>query len=789
MPVEIPLNILKEGSLVAGKYRIVEEIGRGGMGIAYRAEDVKLKRSVALKFLPQHFVSSSELRQRFLIEAQAAAALSHPGICVVHEVGESEERPYIAMEYVEGETLQHRIDKGPLKAEEVLALAIQIAAGLQEAHGKGIIHRDIKSSNVMVTQKGQAKIMDFGLAKLLGGVSLTKSLTTLGTVAYMSPEQARGEELDGRTDIWSLGIVIYEMASGKRPFRGDRDQTVIHSLLHQEPEPLTSASPGTPKELEHIVMRALAKKADERYQTMEELQQDLKAVAEGLKPLKAKRRITKRRLGLKRISVISASLAAIILTLYFLNIGGLRDRIFRSKGLAEPAIKLAVLPFVNLSADPEQEYLSDGITQELIIHLGRLQPEALGVIARTSVMRYKKANKPVDQIGRELEVDYILEGSVRREANRIRIITELIHVIDQKQIWANTYEHDLSSILRLQSRLTQDVAKALAVKLLPTEQARLALVRTVNPEAYDAYLKGSFFRNILLPDSLNSAQRFFELALQKDPSYVLAYEGLTFVWLARQQVGYATPDVAGPKAKAAALQALALDETSAEAHLAMAMTLTWFDWNLDVAGPEWKRAIELNPNNANTQAYYSHYLAITGRAEEGMPHIMRARKLDPHNGLYTILYVQFLQYLRRWDEIIAIGVPQEMQFAYIAKGMRKEQLADQRVRIARDPARMAAFEKGLAEGGYEGAQRAIADVLASQYEKSTPRPYYAALGIAGRYLDAGDKGRAIDYLYKAYANRDPKILYIGGPFWRDPLGSDVRYQALLRRIGLPLKVN
>ena len=791
--VATPLPVISKDSLIAGKYRILEEIGQGGMGIVYKAEDLKLKRCVALKFLPPHLMDVPELKERFLIEAQAAAALSHPNICVIHEVGESEDRPYIAMEYVEGETLRDTIRRGPLKTEEALDIAVQVAAGLGEAHHKDIIHRDIKSANIMVTEKGQAKVMDFGLAKLRGGSSLTKSQTTLGTVAYMSPEQARGGDLDQRTDIWSLGIVLYEMLAGKLPFRGDHDQTVIYSILHREPESLMKARPGTAPELEHVVGQALAKKAADRYQTMEQFRGDLAAVAEGLRPLKAKRRARSRIFGLNVTYLLPAALA-VILILFGLNIEGLRDRAFGKKGRAEPAIRLAVLPFMNLSGDPEQEVLSDGLTQELITQLGRLHPEGLSVIGRTTVMRYKKGDTPIDQIGRELGVDHILEGSVQREANRVRITAELIHVIDQTQIWADTYERDLSGILSVQSQVAQSVAKALAVKLLPAEQARLASARTVNPEAYDAYLKGSSLWKTLKPADLDAAQRSFELALEKDPSYAPAYEGLTWVWLGRQQMEIIPPGEAGPKAKAAALQALALDKNSAEAHEAMASVMTWSDWDWAGAEPEWQRALELNPNGANAHAYYAHFLAQRGRADEGLRHSELAIKLDPFNALYHGMHGMVLTYLRRFDDAMAAArtaisirsdmrVPfSVMQYVYMVKGMRDEQLADQRLRIANDPERIAAFERGLAEGGYEGAQRGIADVLAARYAKSQ---YHNAPGVALRYLDAGDNDRAIEWLQKAYDVHDPELAYSGMPPW-DRLRDDPRYQALLRRIGLPL---
>ena len=793
-----PHAALSKGSLIAGKYRIIDEIGQGGMGVVYKAEDIKLKRCIALKFLPPHLMGSSELKERFLVEAQAAAALSHPNICVIHEVGESEERPYIAMEYVEGETLRDRIKKGPLKPDEALDIITQVAAGLGEAHRKGIIHRDIKSANIMVTAKGQAKVMDFGLAKLRGGSSLTRSQTTLGTIAYMSPEQARGGELDGRTDIWSLGIVLFEMLAGKLPFPGDHDQAVIYSILHHEPEPLLKVRPGTAPELAQIIGQALVKKPADRYQTMEEFREDLASVAEGFRPIKAKRRPSRPKiLGLDIAYFFPAALAVVLALGLGLNVGGVRDRLLGRSPSGARAVKLAVLPIVNLTGDPEQEYLSEGLTQEMITRLGSLHPENLSVIARSSVMRYKKGDTPIDRIGQELGVDYVLEGSMRREKNRVRITAELIQVRDQTQLWTDSYERELSGILVLQSEVAQNVAKALALKLLPAEQVRLASTRTVNPEAYDAYLKGSYHLQKLTPVDLDTAQRYLELALEKDPSFAPAYAGLSWVWGGRAQMGFASPLETGPKAKAAALQAVSLDDSSAEAHEALAWNKTWREWDWIGAEPEWRRTLKLNPNSAQTHALYSHFLANVGRIDEAAPHIELALKLDPFNALFHSLYASVLMYSRRYDEALAAArtalamqpdapvALTNVEEALFALGMRNEQLALQRERVANDPVRVAAFEQGLAEAGYEGVQRRLADFMAARYEQSGR---VMAVDIAIKYICAGDKARAIDWLEKAHKDRDPNLPYLGKPVW-DTARDDPRFQDLLRRMNLPREEN
>jgi serine/threonine protein kinase/tetratricopeptide (TPR) repeat protein len=780
-------------SLIAGKYRILEEIGQGGMGIVYKAEDLKLKRFVALKFLPPHLMNSPELKERFLVEAQAAAALSHPNICVIHEVGESVEYPYIAMEYVEGETLRDRIRKGPLKSEEALAIVGQVASGLAEAHQKGIIHRDIKSANIMVTDKGQAKVMDFGLAKFSGGSSLTKSQTTLGTVAYMSPEQARGGKMDRRTDIWSLGVVFYEMLTAKLPFRGDHDQAVIYSILHDEPESLKKTRPDTTPGLDEIVGQALAKKPADRYKTMEEFREDLEAVAEGLKPLRAKRRPVRRILGI-RTDYIYSALVILLALILGLNVGGLRNRLLGRVAPA-PAIRLAVLPFENLSGDPQQEYFSDGMTQEMIAQLGRLHPESLSVIARSSVLRYKKTNTPIDQVGRELNVGYVLEGSVQREGTRVRITAELIKVRDQSQLWSDSIEREMSGILALQNEVSQKVAGALALKLLPAEQARLANAPTVNPEAHEAYLRGSYHWMKATPGDLDTAEKYFDLALEKDPSYALAYVGRAWVWIVRNQMGLVPPEEAGPKAKAAALRAIELDENSAGAHEALASVRFLIDWNWDGAWESWRRSLELNPNIASAQALYAHFLMIMGHGEEALIHSERAVVLDPFNPLFHGWHAVVLYSQRRYDEAIAAARKAQrfqpdhyvasyaLWIAYGLKGMKKEALEAAKLcaRVAYEAPRMeAALDEGYAQGGYAEAMKRAAEFLVARL----PQTYCLPGDIAMYYALAGEKDKAFEWFERGLEVHDPGMPYLGMPYY-DSLRPDPRFQDLLRRMNLP----
>jgi serine/threonine protein kinase/Tfp pilus assembly protein PilF len=784
--LETPFKVLEKSSVFAGKYKIVEEIGRGGMGIVYKGEDLPLQRTVALKFLPPQLAELDELRERFLIEARAAAALSHPNICVIHEIGESGEQPYIAMEFVEGETLKDKLRKKPLGASEALEILSQVAAGLGEAHGKGIIHRDVKSANIMVTPKGQAKVMDFGLAKLRSGSSLTRSQTTLGTVAYMSPEQARGRELDARTDIWSLGVVLYETLAGKLPFHGDHDQAVIYSILHDEPEALNKARADLPAGLGEIVGQALAKKPADRYQTMEELRGDVEAVAEGLKPLKA--RPTRKIFGIKMVYVYSALAIGLALLIGF-NVGGLQNRILRRAPAR--SVRLAVLPFANLTGDLQQEFFSDGLTQQMNIQLGGLNPQSLSVIGNASVARYKKTNTPIDQIGRDLNVEYVLEGGAQREGTRVRITAELIKVRDQTQIWAESFDQDASSLLALQSEVAQKVAGALALKLLPAEQARLAKTGTIDPAAYEAYLKGSQYWIKMTPGDLDTAEKYFNAALQKQPDYAAAYTGLAWVWAVRNQM-WISHSEAVPKAKAAALKAVELDGSLAEAHYVLAVVYTWPDWDMPKADAEWKRAVALNPSYADGLAMYSHYLMIVGRPDEAMAMIKKALDLDPFNVTVHSFYAAALKMAGRSDDAIAqANRALEMQpdnwvalnwryHAYRAKGMDKEAFAYLK-QLYSDPDLQSALDKGFAEAGLRGAAGRLAQALESHAASGRIAP----TDVAAFYALAQDKELALKWLERAYELKDPGLPYLNcSPFW-DPVRSDPRFQDLLRKMGFP----
>jgi serine/threonine-protein kinase len=734
-------------------------------------------------------------------EARLASKLNHPHICTIYEVGESDGQTFIAMELVDGQALSARVADDPLPVEQVLRYGQQMADALAHAHGRGVVHRDFKSANVVVTPDGQVKVLDFGLAKRLTGEELTDATTVsrhsltapgvvAGTLAYMAPEQFRGQTADARSDIWALGIVLYEMAAGKRPFQGQTGFELSSAILSQ---PVPALAGSVPAPLEGVIDRCLAKEPGLRYQRAGEVRAALDAVASG-QPMAARpmwRAVVHRRRGLVATVGSILALLAITAVLFSLDVGGLRSRVTRSAAVSGNVVKLAVLPFANLSGDANQDYLSEGLTQEMIAQLGRLHPETLSVIARTSVMRYKKSDTPIDQIGRELGVDYVLEGSAQREAGRIRIAAELIKVADQTQLWADSYQRELAGILALQSEVARNVANALALKLLPTEQARLANVRQINPDAYEAYLKGLQRMYRLTPDDLTAALGYFEAALAKEPNYALAYAGISLTWSCRNQMYVSPPSEAVPKAKAAALKAIELDDSLAEAHLALAGLWSWHDWNLPAADGEWRRAIQLNPSYPDAHVFYSHYLMHMGRPTEAMAEIDRGLALDPLNPMFLSFYAIDLVYARRYDDALAAArkAPDNpvaitaVWWAYSLKKMPKEAYAALKVYLQMaygDKGVEAALDQGYAQGGYSEAAKRAAEALIARGRTSFVGP----VDVANLYVEAGEKKLALDWLERSYDLRDPNVPYIGIPFYA-PLGQEPRYQALLRRVGLP----
>ncbi len=793
-----PVHGVATPGTTLGGYRIERLLGRGGMGAVFLAYDTTLHRQVALKVM-EGPADSETARARLLREARNAAALNHPNICTIHEVGDANGSAFIAMEYVEGRSLRDRLDQGPLPLEEAISYGVQAADALAYAHDRGVVHRDFKAANAIVTEAGRLKIVDFGLARRgdapMADATTMRSLlpagAAVGTPYAMAPEQVRGAPTDSRTDIWALGVLLYEMVTGAQPFTAATIPELFSSILR---DPLAWVPDTVPVEMRALIERCLDKEPERRLQQAGEVREALEAIQMGTVPLWVSWHYQLSRH--RRLASCTAALGIVAVLVAF-NVSGVRDRLAGKP--PEPApIKLAVLPFENLTGDPEQEYFSDGLTQEMIAQLGRLHPGSLSVIARTSVMRYKQTKTPIDQIGRELGVDYVLEGGAQREAGRVHIAAELIKVVDQTQLWADTYEREMAGILALQSDVARSVAKALALTLLPAEQARLAKVRAVNPEAYDLYIKGSQQWAKLMPSDLDTAQQYFELALKKAPEYAPAYAGLALVWSSRQQMGYTSPIDAGPKAKAAALKAVECDDTNVDAHAALGNVLTWTDWNWAVGEREFRRAIELNPNAPDAHVYYSHLHNILGRPKEAMAEIDRALAIDPFNVIFRAFYEVDLLYARRWEDALADarGVlrtvpdnPVALNVAWLSLarlGRQTEATAAITAGMKAQYGNRAvteALEQGFAQGGYRQAMRRGAEALAAYARAGTAN--VNPTDVANLYLEANEKTQALDWLEKGFEMHDPNLPYIGQPIY-ESLRAEPRYQNLLRRLNLPI---
>ncbi len=784
-----------------GHYRILEKIGGGGMGVVYRARDERLERDVALKVLPSGALADESARKRFRKEALALSQINHPNIATVFDFDSQDNTDFLVMEFVSGATLAEKIGARPLAEKDVVSLGLQVAEALEEAHARGIIHRDLKPANIIVNEKGRAKVLDFGLAKLLRPVSHeaetlatvteTQAGSAAGTLPYMAPEQLRGEAVDGRTDLYAAGAVLYEMATAQRPFPETQVPLLINSILNRAPEPPRALNAHVSAGLESIIRRALEKDPGRRYQSAREFAADLERLSVGA--LAAGRAPGPRPFRHPLFALAGAAAGVIILLLAF-NVGGWRAKL-SGPGRSLHIESLAVLPLDNLSRDPEQDYFAEGMTEALITDLAKIG--ALKVISRTSVMQYKGTTKPLPQIGRELNVDAVVEGSVQRSGSRVRITAQLIEAKTDRHLWAESYERDMRDVLGLQSEVARAIAGEIQIKVTPQEKSRLAGARPVNPEAHEAYLRGRFYWN-KRPLGVQKGLEYFHQAIEKDPTYAVAYAGLadSYSALGAWEMGALAPKEAYPKAKEAAEKALELDESLAEAHASRGFAALNFDWDWSGAERELKRAIALNPNFANGHHWYSHYLTAMGRTEESLTESQRALELDPLDVLINAHLAWHYIYARQYDQALAqsgkvIEMDANSFWGHFFKGWalggkHKYRKAIPELQKAREISGGAKFALAALGHAYALAGRKReAQELLDQLNEQSKHGYVGAYNIALIHLGLGENDRAFEWLDKAYEERSNWLSYVKVEPRLDPLRSDPRFNELVRRIGFP----
>jgi serine/threonine protein kinase/Tfp pilus assembly protein PilF len=778
-------------------YKITEKLGEGGMGEVYLADDLKLERQVAIKFLPEHLTKDKENVERFKREAKAAAALNHPNIVTIYDVIEEEDQICIVMEYVDGKSLREilntplrppliggesdisTIPSSEFRVPNALKIITQIAEGLSEAHKADIIHRDIKPENILIDSRGRVKILDFGLAKLKGISKLTKETSTLGTIHYMSPEQLQGKEVDNRSDIWSLGVVLYEMFTGEVPFKGEYEQAVIYAILNEDVKLSSTSQTNISNELVKIVSKCLQKNSADRYQSIQEFLENLIKYQKGNKADKSN---TNHLLSKRTITFFAILVAMILLVFIFISIQSKEKKEFDS---------IAVLPLKNISGNPDQEYFSDGMTEALITELSKLK--SLKVISRTSIMQFKETDKTLPEIAEELNVNVLVEGSALIIGNQVKITAQLIDAEQDQHLWAEDYVRDLRDILLLHKEVARTIALQVKSTLLPEEKLDFSEAKKVNPRAYEAYLKGKFYLHKFTKSDAEKAVQFFNSALKHQNDFALAYAGLAEAYNIMSCIRWISSKSGWMKSKEMALKALDIDNGLAEAHTMLAEVKYIYEWDWEGAEIEYKKAIEINPNYSTAHSWYAVFLSSMERHEEAIAEIKIAQELDPLfirvKVTASIVFRNARQYERAEDQLLKlIHINAELPLAHFHLG--KLYLITRRYEdaifeiekafvLAKDSTRVPRLAQAYALKGNKIKARQLLD-----YWLRSKQEDIQSTEVALIYFALGEKEKTFEWLQKAYDLREIYLNRLKVDPRYDPIRNDKRYIDLLKKIGL-----